>query len=308
MVFRERRPSRHRAAENHQADAAPAHELALFPATFPAPSPGADASDSGATAELTGKLRATQTFQLRLPALRIEQLRRLAESRGVAPTSLVAGWVLERLDEAEPGVLAPAPRRELNPARPATPPPAGVSMSMEQATVLLDQFSGTGERPAPDSPTEPPRSADPAELGRAAEPVSSSELLSSAKPASSAERVGSSELASSAERGSADDSPEPVDSAEPAGSASTAKPVESSDSSEEVAAFCPLEHLTPLGELTTVNPVSAESASTLVIDQAPVIPLLRGTPAHASQAQSKSKGPRHRAPEPITSLHTRRKW
>jgi hypothetical protein len=340
MVFRDRRPSRHRAADNRQADAAPAHELALFPAT----SPDADTFDSGATAELTGKLRATQVFQLRLPALRIEQLRRLAESRGVAPTALVANWVLERLDEAEPGVLAPAPRRELNPARPgsmhvaaparpASPPPlsAEVTISMEQATVLLDPFSVTEQRPAPDSPAEPGRSADPTdsassagptsspELLSSAEPASSPELLSSAEPASSAtlvgsaELVGSSELVGSTERDSADGCTEPIGTAEPAASGKTpgaAEPAEPGDANEEVAAFYPLEHLTPVGELTSVNPLSAESASVFGTDQAPVIPLLRGTPAHASQAQSKSKskGPRHRAPEPVTSLHTRRKW
>jgi hypothetical protein len=333
MVFRDRRPSRHRAADNRQADAAPARELALFPAT----SPDADTFDSGATAELTGKLRATQVFQLRLPALRIEQLRLLAESRGVTPTALVANWVLERLDEAEPGVLAPAPRRELNPARPgsmhvaaparpASPPPlsAEVTISMEQATVLLDPFSVTEQRPAPDSPAEPGRSADPTDSAGSAEPVSSPELLSSAEPASSATLVGSAELVGSSElvgsterdsteRDSADGCTEPIGTAEPAVSGKTpgaAEPAEPCDAAEEVAAFYPMEHLTPVGELTSVNPVRAESASVLGTDQAPVIPLLRGTPAHASQAQSKSKskGPRHRAPEPVTSLHTRRKW
>ena len=213
----------------------------------------------------------------------------------------MAGWVLERLDEAEPGVLAPAPRRELNPARPgsthvavparpAIPPPlpAEVTVSMEQATVVLDQFSLTDQRPASDSPAEPDRAADPAESASSTEPASSIE------PASSA-----------------DGSAEPIDTTEPAEPATTpgtTELVESGDPEEEVAVFYPLEHLTPVGELTSVNPTSIESASVPGTDQAPVIPLLRGAPAHASQAQSKSKGPRHRAPEPVTSLHTRRKW
>jgi hypothetical protein len=54
----------------------------------------------GAT-ETTGRFGAAQVFQLRLPALRMEQLRRLAESRGVSPTALAIDWVLERLDQED---------------------------------------------------------------------------------------------------------------------------------------------------------------------------------------------------------------
>ncbi len=40
-------------------------------------------------------------FQLRLPALRIEQLRRIAADRGVSPGALAVDWVIERLDQED---------------------------------------------------------------------------------------------------------------------------------------------------------------------------------------------------------------
>jgi hypothetical protein len=40
-------------------------------------------------------------YGLRLPGERIEQLRRLAEARGVEPSVLVRHWVIEHLDAAE---------------------------------------------------------------------------------------------------------------------------------------------------------------------------------------------------------------
>jgi hypothetical protein len=40
-------------------------------------------------------------FQLRLPALRIEQLRRIAAERGVSPGSLAVDWVIDRLDRED---------------------------------------------------------------------------------------------------------------------------------------------------------------------------------------------------------------
>lgn len=52
-------------------------------------------------AEITGRFGSAQIFTLRLPALRIEQLRRLAASRGVSPGALAVDWVLERLDHED---------------------------------------------------------------------------------------------------------------------------------------------------------------------------------------------------------------
>lgn len=60
--------------------------------------------------ELTGRFGSAQVFQLRLPALRIEQLRRMAEERGVSPGALAVDWVIDRLD------------READEASPATGP------------------------------------------------------------------------------------------------------------------------------------------------------------------------------------------
>lgn len=51
--------------------------------------------------ELTGRFGSAQVFQLRLPALRTEQLRRLAEERGVSPGALAVDWVVERLDRED---------------------------------------------------------------------------------------------------------------------------------------------------------------------------------------------------------------
>jgi hypothetical protein len=54
----------------------------------------------GAT-ERTGRFGSAQVFALRLPAHRIEQLRRLAADRGVSPGALAVDWVLERLDQED---------------------------------------------------------------------------------------------------------------------------------------------------------------------------------------------------------------
>ncbi|MPY85144.1 MAG: hypothetical protein GEV00_17890 [Actinophytocola sp.] len=43
----------------------------------------------------------SQVYGLRLPADRIEQLRRVAHARGVEPSVLAREWVIARLDEAE---------------------------------------------------------------------------------------------------------------------------------------------------------------------------------------------------------------
>ena len=51
--------------------------------------------------ELTGRFGHAQVFQLRLPALRIEQLRRIANERGVSPGALAVDWVIDRLDRED---------------------------------------------------------------------------------------------------------------------------------------------------------------------------------------------------------------
>jgi hypothetical protein len=56
------------------------------------------ASDTAHPTELTGRFGSAQVFQLRLPALRIEQLRRIAAERGASPGALAVDWVIDRLD------------------------------------------------------------------------------------------------------------------------------------------------------------------------------------------------------------------
>ena len=65
--------------------------------------------------DLTGRFGSAQVFQVRLPALRIEQLRRLAGAQGVPPNSLVVDWVLERLDQEDPGFPSAVPRAPIAP-------------------------------------------------------------------------------------------------------------------------------------------------------------------------------------------------
>jgi hypothetical protein len=58
--------------------------------------------DGGRATEQTGRFGTSQVVQLRLPALRLEQLRRIAEERGVSPAALAVDWVIERLDREDP--------------------------------------------------------------------------------------------------------------------------------------------------------------------------------------------------------------
>jgi hypothetical protein len=59
------------------------------------------APEAAAAGPATGRFGSSQVFSLRLPALRMEQLRRLAASRGVSPGALAVDWVLERLDQED---------------------------------------------------------------------------------------------------------------------------------------------------------------------------------------------------------------
>ncbi|HZG89825.1 MAG TPA: hypothetical protein VEZ42_06375 [Pseudonocardia sp.] len=72
--------------------------------------------------ESTGRFGNAQVFQLRLPALRIEQLRRLAAERNVSPGALAVDWVIDRLDREDTptgplAVVAEAERRRFGPLR-----------------------------------------------------------------------------------------------------------------------------------------------------------------------------------------------
>ncbi|QGK68339.1 hypothetical protein GIY23_01070 [Allosaccharopolyspora coralli] len=50
-------------------------------------------------------------YGLRLPTERIAQLRRLAEARGIEPSVLARGWMIEQLDRAEAGNRDPGTDR-----------------------------------------------------------------------------------------------------------------------------------------------------------------------------------------------------
>lgn len=91
----DRRRSRHRAAEP-AADATLAPHDPELDDYLAALAPGAQD-----VTELTGRFGTAQVFQLRLPTLRIEQLRRIAEERGVSPGALAVDWVIDRLDRED---------------------------------------------------------------------------------------------------------------------------------------------------------------------------------------------------------------
>jgi hypothetical protein len=93
----ERPRSRHRAAAARRGQAEPPEpdrELDTYLAAL------TGANDEHAT-ELTGRFGSAQVFQLRLPAMRIEQLRRIAADKGVSPGALAVDWVIERLDRED---------------------------------------------------------------------------------------------------------------------------------------------------------------------------------------------------------------
>ncbi|HEY2206240.1 MAG TPA: hypothetical protein VGH99_17355 [Pseudonocardia sp.] len=126
MVFRDR-PSRHRAVDA-PGGTTPDQELESFLAAItPEPDPG--------DAESTGRLDSAQVFPVRLPELRIEQLRRLAVARGIPAASLVRDWVLERLDREDPGF------------GPAANPVAGGAEPDQFAATAATGFAGSSSRP-----------------------------------------------------------------------------------------------------------------------------------------------------------------
>jgi len=89
--------SRHRAPAARPEDAAQV-EAALGGAGDLDSYLAALAADAEHPTEQTGRFGTAQVFQLRLPALRTEQLRRIAQERGVSPGALVVDWVIECLD------------------------------------------------------------------------------------------------------------------------------------------------------------------------------------------------------------------
>jgi len=88
--FRERRPSRHGASSRKARPELEQHdpELDSYLAAL-------------APQEDTGRFGSAEVFQIRLPALRVDQLRQVAEERGTSSSALVTDWVLERLAQED---------------------------------------------------------------------------------------------------------------------------------------------------------------------------------------------------------------
>jgi hypothetical protein len=94
----------------------------------------------------------SQVYSLRVPVERLEQLRRLAEQRGVAPTALLRQFVLERLDqestvkvvtriERDPQELrlGPSRRAPLAPVHPLQVPASGPDVHRRRARPADDE-------------------------------------------------------------------------------------------------------------------------------------------------------------------------
>ena len=97
--FRDGKRSRHRspaqaAGAGEEREFTEAADLDSYLAAL---APGTEESAT----ELTGRFGSAQVFQLRLPAMRIEQLRRIAQERGVSPGALAVDWVIDRLDRED---------------------------------------------------------------------------------------------------------------------------------------------------------------------------------------------------------------
>ncbi len=106
---RDSNQSRHRLPPTDRSSAQePDAELESYLAAL---SPAAAGSTDGSVP--AGGFGTAQVFQLRLPSERVEQLRALAEARGVAPASLVVDWIVERLDAQRPQAAPPPTAAEL---------------------------------------------------------------------------------------------------------------------------------------------------------------------------------------------------
>jgi len=341
MVFRDRRPSRHRAVPDRPADPMPDDELESYLAAI---SPEVDSARS----ELTGRFGSAQVFQVRLPAMRIEQLRRLAEAQGVPPTSLVVDWVIERLDREDPGHGSAVPRAPISP-RVRQPDPVGRVNPVEQPGPIGGPLPGapgrTGGTPAvpplgqaPRPPAGRPARGSVGPLtpppGRPRHPLSTGPLppVGSAltepalDPAASAPyppappHLRSSALAAPVSKAMSSPAtgqltgplssppPSPLSGSGP-GPFGRAAPLPASQSGEFAAPA--LSNVPPLAGESAATPEKADDADSSDTESTgdgpnQVTPIFRaGTEL---PDPDKRRGPRHRAPEPVTSLLTRRKF
>ncbi|MDT7776063.1 MAG: hypothetical protein QOC67_4987 [Pseudonocardiales bacterium] len=212
--------------------------------------------------DLTGRFGSAQVFQVRLPALRIEQLRRLAGAQGVPPNSLVVDWVLERLDQEDPGFPSAVPRAPIAPRVHQPGPLTPVNP--------VEQLNPTGGRTAV-NPMIPPR----ASVGPLSLPVAGP-----LGPTATATRIPAVSADPALDPRAFDPAPIPAPIPEPkAESGPTDDREPESDSKAESSTGAEPNQVTPIFRAGTELPDPRER-----------------------------RGPRHRAPEPVTSLLTRRKF
>jgi hypothetical protein len=187
MVFRDRRPSRHRAVPDSPVDATPDTDLESYLAAVP---PGSDSTST----EVTGRFGVAQVFQVRLPGRQTEQLRRLADARGVPPISLVIDWVLERLEREGQGPSTPR--------APVTPRGPGADRGRaDRRTTTIGPLG---------SPSAGPGLIDPVPGGRAPADDGRFDRGSSAGPAPAPPRAPQAPPAPPARSGSGDTALEPL--------------------------------------------------------------------------------------------------
>jgi hypothetical protein len=299
MVFRDRRPSRHRAVPDSPADATPDAELESYLAAI---SPESDST----TSDTPGRFGAAQVFQVRLPGPQTEQLRRLADARGVPPISLVIDWVLERLEREGQGPSTPrapvAPRarragrdrgeRGGSTIGPLGGPPAGLDPRADRAPTeggRLDRGPlGPGPTSSPDPALASLGAAEPgAPMNGRMAPLAlfgEHDLLSPAgAPSAAPPRAALPGLAP----GDRSAHPDP-------GPLTAELPPLPRDGDAVAAQFS----AAPAPAVAEPEPAAATPPS--------VTPIFRaGTELPDPDEHI---GPRHRAPEPVTSLLTRRKF
>jgi len=307
--------------------------------------------------ELTGRFGSAEVFQVRLPALRIEQLRRLAQAHGVPPTSLVVDWVVERLEQEDPGLGSPVPRAPIatrvdrpgganpvgrgpvdrrGPVDPRSPLGSLIPGNPMAQGNLLARPSSTGPRPsvgqrpeaAPQLPGAAPQLPGAARQPAGAAPQSRTTAPHSTTTARLAPTTAllspiTAPLSPAAASLSPTAAPLPPPSAGATGQQAS-PPVGPGGTS--VGSFLPNGSYAAPPAGAPAPPGDSVSAANRSAPGSPEPTAARrseqgGEPESEPNAVTpifragtelpdpeKSRGPRHRAPEPVTSLLTRRKF
>jgi hypothetical protein len=276
MVFRERRPSRHRAQEGELPQVAADRELESFLTSL---TPG---RSSGEVAGGASSTDATQVTNKPLPA---------------DPTSSAAGKLTGDKGGKQPGRRLPHIERDTDNASERTTRFSNAQTFQVRLPELRAEALRTIARERATSPTAMMLQWVLERLER----EEAAPVPASVPPAPRRETE------SVAVRAPLDELPQLDDYVPPPPGELLQPATALLGADEPVASLSPVDQLNPVGELTTVTPVAPPPT-------APVTPLFRHqSGAHASpepepEAEKTRRGPRHRAPEPVTSLHTRRKF